>query len=40
LVNENTTWHAYNRWGGTSLYRGPTGFADRAYAVSLDRPID
>ena len=40
IVNENTTWHAYNRWGGTSLYRGPTGFADRAYAVSLDRPID
>jgi hypothetical protein len=40
VVNENTTWHAYNRWGGTSLYRGATGFADRAYAVSLDRPID
>ncbi|HEU4332276.1 MAG TPA: N,N-dimethylformamidase beta subunit family domain-containing protein, partial [Lapillicoccus sp.] len=40
LVNGNTTWHAYNRWGGTSLYRGATGFDDRAYAVSLDRPID
>ena len=40
IVNENTTWQAYNRWGGTSLYRGPTGFADRAYAVSMDRPID
>jgi hypothetical protein len=40
LVNANTTWHAYNHWGGTSLYRGATGFADRAYAVSLDRPID
>jgi len=40
LVNGNTTWHAYNHWGGTSLYRGATGFADRAYAVSLDRPID
>lgn len=40
LVNANTTWQAYNRWGGTSLYRGPTGFADRAYAVSHDRPID
>ena len=40
IMNGNTTWQAYNRWGGTSLYRGPTGFADRAYAVSLDRPID
>jgi hypothetical protein len=40
IVNENTTWHAYNRWGGASLCRGATGFADRAYGVSLDRPID
>ncbi len=39
LLNANTTWQAYNHWGGTSLYRGATGFTDRAYAVSFDRPI-
>jgi len=40
LVNANTTWQAYNHWGGTSLYRGSKGPDDRAYAVSLDRPLD
>lgn len=40
LLNANTTWAAYNHWGGTSLYRGKVGYADRAYAVSLDRPLD
>jgi len=40
LINANTTWAAYNHWGGTSLYSGKTGYADRGYAASLDRPID
>jgi hypothetical protein len=41
LVNANTTWQAYNHWGGYSLYRGPTGGdGDRARAVSFDRPYD
>ncbi len=35
-----TTWQAYNRWGGYSLYGGgPNGaLADRARIVSFDRP--
>jgi N,N-dimethylformamidase beta subunit-like, C-terminal len=33
-----TTWQAYNRWGGYSLYDGPHGYADRSYVVSFDRP--
>jgi len=33
-----TTWEAYNLWGGYSLYDGPNGVADRAYADSFDRP--
>ncbi len=33
-----TTWQAYNLWGGYSLYSGPGGVGDRAYAVSFDRP--
>ena len=41
IVNANTTWQAYNRWGGYSLYRGPTGGdRDRARAVTFDRPYD
>jgi hypothetical protein len=41
LVNANTTWQAYNHWGGYSLYRGPTGGdGDRARAVTFDRPYD
>jgi N,N-dimethylformamidase beta subunit-like, C-terminal len=40
LVMDVTTWQAYNLWGGYSLYSGPTGFADRSYAVSFDRPYD
>ncbi len=43
VVNAVTTWQAYNRWGGHSLYdgidrsgtRSPTG---RATVVSFDRP--
>ncbi len=39
LVNGDTTWQAYNPFGGYSLYFGPDGrFADRARAVSFDRP--
>ena len=30
-----TTWHAYNGWGGASLYEGAKGRAD---VVSFDRP--
>ena len=36
LVAPVTTWQAYNRWGGYSLYDGPNG--NRSYAVSFDRP--
>lgn len=39
LVNANTTWQAYNDWGGYSLYHGPSGGRiDRSRAVSFDRP--
>jgi hypothetical protein len=41
LVDADTTWQAYNAWGGYSLYHGPDGArADRARAVSFDRPYD
>ena len=36
----DTTWEAYNSWGGYNLYQGPGGQDDRAYAVSYNRPID
>ena len=32
----DTTWQAYNDWGGSSLYNGPTG---RATKVSYNRPF-
>ena len=43
LQNSVTTWQAYNLWGSYSLYYGPDSkgrstFADRARAVSFDRP--
>ena len=41
LVNDVTTWQAYNEWGGLSLYHGLGGevdFAGRSRAVSFDRP--
>ena len=25
ILNDNTTWQAYNAWGGYSLYQGPNG---------------
>jgi hypothetical protein len=43
LVNDVTTWQAYNAWGGYSLYHGVLGdtdFAGRSRAVSFDRPYD
>jgi hypothetical protein len=41
IINDNTTWQAYNTWGGYSLYQGPDGLgADRGYQVSFDRPYD
>jgi len=39
LVAPVTTWQAYNRWGGYSLYAGPSGDR-RAWQVSFDRPYD
>ena len=36
----DTTWEAYNPWGGYNLYQGPSSSdSDRAYAVSYNRPI-
>lgn len=39
LVAPVTTWQAYNKWGGYSLYEGPDGEA-RSWAVSFDRPYN
>jgi len=39
VVSADTTWQAYNAYGGYSLYHGPDGrVQDRAVAVSFDRP--
>jgi hypothetical protein len=41
LLAPDTTWQAYNDWGGANLYWGPTGKSDsahRARAVTFDRP--
>jgi hypothetical protein len=36
----DTTWHAYNKYGGNSLYAGgPGSNPSRAYKVSYNRPI-
>ena len=41
LVNADTTYQAYNAWGGYSLYHGPgRSFATRAHLVSFERPYD
>ena len=41
ILDDNTTWQAYNTWGGYSLYQGPDGLpSERGYAVSFDRPYD
>lgn len=40
LIAAPMTWQAYNTWGGRSLYRSENGsFAERSFAVSLDRPM-
>ena len=41
LLAPDTTWQAYNDWGGRNLYWGPTGKSDSAHrsrAVTFDRP--
>ena len=39
IINAVTTWQAYNRWNGYSLYRGRDGkYSTRSRAVSFDRP--
>ncbi|MFF5210124.1 N,N-dimethylformamidase beta subunit family domain-containing protein [Streptosporangium sp. NPDC000396] len=41
LVHAITTWQAYNRWGGYSLYMGESGSYDtRSLAVTFDRPYE
>ena len=40
VVNAVTTWQAYNRWGGCSLYACPGGRGERSKMVSFDRPYD
>ena len=41
LKNAVPTWQAYNTWGEYDLYLGPgSGYGNRSYAVSLDRPGD
>ncbi len=37
LQTSDTTWHAYNRWGGSSLYW--TSVGGRAHKVSYNRPF-
>ncbi|WP_245279205.1 DUF4082 domain-containing protein [Mesorhizobium loti] len=36
----DSTWQAYNSWGGYNFYAGPGGRDDRAYAISYNRPIE
>ena len=38
LQTSDTTWQAYNDYGGNSLYEGSP--AGRAYKVSYNRPFD
>ena len=41
LQTSDTTWQAYNDWGGASLYTNTLGTgANRAYAVSYNRPLN
>lgn len=37
IQHDVTTWQAYNKWGGASLYEGDNG---RSQKVSFDRPYD
>jgi N,N-dimethylformamidase beta subunit-like, C-terminal len=36
---DDTTWQAYNRWGGSSVYTSDSLAAGRAYKVSYNRPF-
>ncbi|MGZ4677925.1 MAG: N,N-dimethylformamidase beta subunit family domain-containing protein [Acidimicrobiia bacterium] len=40
IENAVSSWQAYNRWGGCSLYACPGGHGDRSKMVSFDRPYD
>ena len=41
LLDDNTTWQAYNTWRRSSLLPGRTRApSDRGYAVSFDQPYD
>lgn len=40
IVNAVSSWQAYNRWGGCSLYNCPGGHGGRSKMVSFDRPYD
>ncbi len=40
VVTSNTTYEAYNAWGGYSLYKSYDGHLARAVKVSFDRPYD
>jgi hypothetical protein len=40
IENAVSTWQAYNRWGGCSLYLCPGGHGERSQMVSFDRPYD
>jgi hypothetical protein len=40
FTTDDTTWQAYNQWGGNSLYLGSAPSSDgRAYKVSYNRPF-
>ncbi|MFC6934372.1 DUF4082 domain-containing protein [Actinomadura yumaensis] len=40
VKTSDTTWQAYNQWGGNSLYHGTSGVAEgRAVKVSYNRPF-
>lgn len=40
FVAATTTYQAYNRFGGWSLYKGPTAADEKATRVSFERPYD
>ncbi len=40
VVTSNTTYQAYNQWGGYSLYKSFDNHLDKAAKVSFDRPYD
>lgn len=40
VMNAVSSWQAYNKWGGCSLYACTNGKGDRSRVVSYDRPYD